>query len=355
MSNAEPLRIGMVGAGFIAQVAHLPAFSKTSGCRIVAIADSRPNLLAAVAAKYEIPARYLDHRELLRADIDAVVVSMPRSAQSAIVREVLASGRPVLSEKPLAYTSRVAAELIGLSDRNGARLAVGFMRRCDPGVALFRNTVAEALATGEMGEMLHVGIRDFCGAYTCPIPEHIRPLERRPQRLAEDPVAPSFLAPGMRDAYDYCVNVASHDIDLLRHVLPFRYRPVHFRLRDGRNQTAVLASEGVDVDFAIGPAELGTWEQTIDVYFRRGAVGLRLDCSLAAGSATVTVRRSGHPVRVLRDADQSSAFDQGRYAVPGDRRRCPAGSCGDRGDVGQSSGCVRQRQFSRLRPFRYAL
>ena len=59
------LRIGFVGAGFMAQVAHLPSFARVTGCEIVALAERRPELGAGVARRFGIEAVYPDHRALL--------------------------------------------------------------------------------------------------------------------------------------------------------------------------------------------------------------------------------------------------------------------------------------------------
>ncbi len=304
----EPVAVGVIGAGFIAQIAHLPAFGRLEGCRIAALADNRPDLLDQVADRHNIPARFADYRNLLAdADIDAVVVSMPRRAQSAVVRNVLQAHVPVLTEKPMAYTSAVAHELIALAESSSTELAVGYMRRFDPGVAMFRNLLVEA--GGDMGEPLHVRLGDFCGAYSVPAPYHVR--SRCPFLHPEDPPAPSFIADDLHAAYDYTVNVASHDLNLLRYLFGDTMAPVSFRVRAGKAQHAIFATTGFDLELSVGPADVGVWEQRIDVYFAKGCLSLVLADSLAGQACATVVRRRPGREEVLRPpvADRLSAFE----------------------------------------------
>jgi len=301
------LLLGVIGAGFISQVAHLPAFTRQSRCRVVALADNRPDVLSAVANRFDIADRYEDHLELTsRGDLDAIIVAAPRRAQSAIVREVLTAHRSVLTEKPMAYTARVAQELGALARSAGVVLAVGYTRLHDPGVVLFQTTLDQAVASGEMGEVLHARMTDFCGAYTVAMPDHIRGQKRR-LRYAEDPVVPSFLDENLAGAYDYTINVASHDINLL-HLLFGALQPVSFRVRRGGAQHALLATPSIDVDLAVGPAAIGSWEQRLDVYFQKGCLSLVLDSSLARQSTGVVVRRRVGGDETLRPPIHERAF-----------------------------------------------
>jgi predicted dehydrogenase len=308
----DTLAIGVIGAGFMAQIAQLPAFGRLPGCRIAALADNRPGLLKLVSESHRVPLCFTDYRDLLsKAGIDAVIVSMPRRAQSTVVRDVLNAGVPVLTEKPLAYTAKVAHDLVALAESGPTRLAVGYMRLFDPGVGLFRTLLGEALADGYMGELLHVHAVDFCGAYTAPVPHHARSVEPRPFRYPEDPLAPKYLTADLHGAYDYTVNVVSHDINLLRVLFGGDLEPINFRVRTDRAQHAVLATPHADVALSVGPAEVGTWEQRIDAYFRKGCLSLVLESSISREACATVIRRRPTGEEILRPphAERVSAFD----------------------------------------------
>ena len=84
-----------------------------SRCRVVALADLRPELAAAAAAKFGVKRTYRTHLELLAdREVAAVVVVTRRRATGPIVLDALNSGRHVLSEKPMAYTTEQARTLV---------------------------------------------------------------------------------------------------------------------------------------------------------------------------------------------------------------------------------------------------
>src|SRR5947209_4014157 len=96
------LNIGMIGAGFIGQLAHLMNFTELTECRVVALAEFRPELRRRVAARFEIARTYATHRELLQdAQVDAVVVVTPRTYTGPVTLDCLKANKHVLSEKPM--------------------------------------------------------------------------------------------------------------------------------------------------------------------------------------------------------------------------------------------------------------
>jgi predicted dehydrogenase len=129
------IRLGVVGAGRITQVAHLPVFAKTHHVELAAISDPSVALSQGVAAKYGI-AGYTDTRDLL-ADptIDAVLIATPDRFHFPLGKQALEAGKHVLMEKPLAQTSEQAAELAELAAERGLKLQTGAMKRHDPGIA----------------------------------------------------------------------------------------------------------------------------------------------------------------------------------------------------------------------------
>ncbi len=74
------LSVGIVGAGAIAQVAHLPALSRMPEVRVVGICDNDVAKARAVAARFGISRVYEDIEDLLAdADPQVVAICTPRS------------------------------------------------------------------------------------------------------------------------------------------------------------------------------------------------------------------------------------------------------------------------------------
>src|SRR5438093_12035484 len=99
-----PIRVGVIGCGTIAQIAHLPYLQELRDrFTIGALCDVVPGTLAAVGEKYGVPvhARFEDFRELCASDlVDAVMVCTSGSHVPAAIA-ALQAGRSVIADEPL--------------------------------------------------------------------------------------------------------------------------------------------------------------------------------------------------------------------------------------------------------------
>ena len=59
------IKIGVIGAGYISQVCHLPFLKKNNNCEIKAIIEKNENLLNKVADKYKIKNRFKNYQEIV--------------------------------------------------------------------------------------------------------------------------------------------------------------------------------------------------------------------------------------------------------------------------------------------------
>ena len=131
------LRLGLIGCGRIAQVAHLPAIAKSACVRLAAVSDPSPVLARAISRRYDVPG-YTDTEELLQAGLDAVLIAVPDRFHRDLGCRALQAGLHVLVEKPAAATSAEAVELRDLAVKLDRTVQVGAMRRHDPGVQYAR-------------------------------------------------------------------------------------------------------------------------------------------------------------------------------------------------------------------------
>ena len=165
ISRSRPVRIGVVGAGLIAQVAHLPLLrARPADFTVVGLADPDAITRRRVAARFGIDAAAPTQAELLdAADLDAVLIASPNGAHGAQVLEALAAGVHVLVEKPLCLSVEEAERIAAARDRVGRVVQVGYMKRYDPAVEALLDELGDA-------ELLHVeslthdpGLRRFFG------------------------------------------------------------------------------------------------------------------------------------------------------------------------------------------------
>ncbi len=64
IEEMEMIRVGIIGAGAIAQIGHISSYQKVDGAKIVALADSNRKKAEAVAKKFNIRTHFADYRDL---------------------------------------------------------------------------------------------------------------------------------------------------------------------------------------------------------------------------------------------------------------------------------------------------
>jgi predicted dehydrogenase len=156
---AQDVRVGIVGAGYIAQVhsAGYHAVGGTfpeSGARpvLVAVADAAPERAEALVAGWGWERAESDWRAITRAeDIDVVDVSVPNSLHAEIAIDALANGKHVICEKPLAQDVAAAEAMCEAAAAAGRLNQVCFYYRLWPAVSWALQLVAE----GAIGEVQH--------------------------------------------------------------------------------------------------------------------------------------------------------------------------------------------------------
>lgn len=124
---SDILRVGLIGCGNVAGGGHRPALTNSPNLRLVALADITPARRKIGQEWFGLAEAdlYESHHDLIaRDDIDAVAVTVPQQFRREIVLEAIAAGKHVLSEKPLATTPAIAAELIDAASKAGVTFGI---------------------------------------------------------------------------------------------------------------------------------------------------------------------------------------------------------------------------------------
>jgi predicted dehydrogenase len=140
-ASDRPVRLGVIGCGRIAQVAHLPAIAKAGNISLAGVSDRSVTLAKGVGARYGVPG-FTSVSDLLAQDIEAVLIAVPDRFHLPVGEQALAAGKHALIEKPAADTSEQASELARLAAGHGLKVQIGAMRRHDPGINYAREAVA---------------------------------------------------------------------------------------------------------------------------------------------------------------------------------------------------------------------
>lgn len=129
----EPLRVGVIGVGAIAQMMHLPYLRELDDrFAIAALCDVDPVALETTGRQYGVTRLFTDAAELLAEPLDVAMV-LTSGDHAAVTLAALERGLHVFVEKPLAYTLRETDEVLAAAERAGTTLMVGMMKQYDPG------------------------------------------------------------------------------------------------------------------------------------------------------------------------------------------------------------------------------
>ncbi len=135
MARTEPMRVGVIGSGGIAQMMHLHYLqSLPERFEIAALSDLSPGVLERIGTKYNVPEeqRFTRYKDMLPLDVQAVLVLTGGNHYAQVIA-ALRAGKHVFVEKPLCYTLREADEIIATARQANRLVMVGYMKRFDPG------------------------------------------------------------------------------------------------------------------------------------------------------------------------------------------------------------------------------
>jgi myo-inositol 2-dehydrogenase/D-chiro-inositol 1-dehydrogenase len=118
------IKVGIIGFGKMGKL-HLRVSRYMKDTKVVAVADPSRRALRA-AKKERIRDLYDDYHELLRrADVDAVIITLPNFMHLEATLAAVEAGKHVFVEKPLAMTSADCERIDDAARRQGVKLMVG--------------------------------------------------------------------------------------------------------------------------------------------------------------------------------------------------------------------------------------
>ena len=173
MTQDGLLRIGIVGAGWIAEKAAI-TLNGLDSCEAYAIASRSLEKATAFAEKWKMRKAYGSYAELIAdKDVDLVYVATPHSHHYDVTREALMAGKPCLVEKAFMANYRQAKAIVDLSRERKVFLAEAIWTRYQPVVKMMRDLISSGrigtprLVTAtlgySMGDKPRIMRPDLCG------------------------------------------------------------------------------------------------------------------------------------------------------------------------------------------------
>ena len=148
MRRISDIGAAVIGSGFIGTV-HIEALRRL-GVQVHGLLEVSPEHGAKRAADLGLPRAYADMGEMLADErVEVVHVTSPNALHFPQVREILAAGKNVVCEKPLATTSQESADLVRLAREAGVVNAVNFNIRFYP----VNQHLAQLVAEGGLGDV----------------------------------------------------------------------------------------------------------------------------------------------------------------------------------------------------------
>jgi len=148
----DKVRYAVVGLGYIAQIAVLPAFAHaTENSEITALVSSDPKKLKELSRKYGVEHTYSyeQYADCLKSgEIDAVYIALPNNMHRAYTEGAASAGIHVLCEKPMALSETECQSMIAAVERANMKFMIAYRLHFERG----NLDAIEVVNSGKIGE-----------------------------------------------------------------------------------------------------------------------------------------------------------------------------------------------------------
>ncbi|MFJ6026632.1 Gfo/Idh/MocA family oxidoreductase [Pseudarthrobacter sp. NPDC092424] len=130
VSADRPVRIGLVGAGWIGNFHAESVARRIPGARLEAIADPALPALEALAGRLGVAKISTDPADVIAdPEVDAILVAAPARFHAGLIAEAARAGKHVFCEKPGGRTIEELDAALDAADTSGVLVQFGFNRR----------------------------------------------------------------------------------------------------------------------------------------------------------------------------------------------------------------------------------
>jgi len=155
MTNGAPLKVGVIGAGWWATYAHIPAIKAHPRAELFAVQSRSQGKADKVARDFGAAHAVTDPVALLDLPgLDAVVIATTPNMHHVQAKAALERGKHVLLEKPMTFTAAEAKELCELAEAKGVQLLISCPWHFTP----HGMEVREMIRRGDLGEIRMISI-----------------------------------------------------------------------------------------------------------------------------------------------------------------------------------------------------
>ena len=152
MARKKKVRYAVVGLGYFAQAAVLPAFSHAKNSELAALVSSDPEKLNEIGDKYGVELRcsYDDLEHMLSTgQVDAAYIALPNNLHCEYTVRTAREHVHVLCEKPMAVTEDECREMIGACEKSRVKLMIAYRLHFEAA----NLKCVEIAQSGQLGEL----------------------------------------------------------------------------------------------------------------------------------------------------------------------------------------------------------
>ncbi len=173
----HPVGLGVVGCGVIG-TRHVQSATGLDCARVEALLDREPERARALASAWTVPRICTDIREMLALDeVEAVVLAIPPVDRLRLAEQILAAGRHLLLEKPVAMHTGEVRQIAAWQAPGIVVAGCSSRFRCVETFPAIRRLLAEEA----LGTLRHIAFQSL--VQTPPRPDSLPPAWRLQRRL----------------------------------------------------------------------------------------------------------------------------------------------------------------------------
>ena len=182
------IKVGVIGVGTMGKH-HARVYAGLPNVELVGIADVNKDGACAIAERYNTEA-FLDYKELLKRDLDAVSIVVPTFLHEKVALDTAEARVNMIIEKPIADTVENARNIIKSADENNVKLMVGHIERFNPIIPVIQKSIGNS-------DIISIDV-----TRVGPFPPRIRDV-------------------------GVVIDLATHDIDLIRCLTKSEFRKIY--------------------------------------------------------------------------------------------------------------------------------
>jgi predicted dehydrogenase len=153
------IRIGIIGAGWVARERHLPALKALPEVTVDAIWSRNEKNARQLASALDIPKVVAHWQEIVESPtVDAVIVATPPNLHHSITLSALQAGKHVLCQARLARNLKEASEMVSSAQRSGLVTAVYPARPGLKGDLVVKRLLHDEHYVGDVTDVRVVGL-----------------------------------------------------------------------------------------------------------------------------------------------------------------------------------------------------